>query len=325
MSAFEESVSVLDAGRAGRESTRADRRAEPARGLITLVAFAVLGLYGVSRWSILLDPRPTSRMLGLLALATATAGGLEVAVTPRPRCPGPGGDPRRARRPGGAGAGRHSRHADRARAPARDLDRGLRWARRAAARPRALQRRRPVGAGGGDAGRGGAADGRRIGARLRAPIAGRRPPRRGGDAAHRARGRTHNADPTPGAVSAGPAAARPGGGAGVGRAAPPARRAGGGDRPRAGRSRCDGDRAGARSPPAAAQLRGSGRCVRAHQHRHVRLVPALRPARLAAHRARGDDGEGRTSGLLEGTEPRYVRRRRLGPGVERDDRRDPAA
>jgi len=81
MSAVNEAVSVLGAGRAGRESTRADRRAQPARGLITLVAFAALGLYGVSRWSILLDPRPTSRMLGLLALATATAGGLGAAVT----------------------------------------------------------------------------------------------------------------------------------------------------------------------------------------------------------------------------------------------------
>jgi protein-glutamine gamma-glutamyltransferase len=81
MSAFDEAVSVLGGGRAGRESVHADRRAQPARPLITLTAFAALGLYGVSRWSILLDPRPSSRMLGLLALATVTAGVLGAAVT----------------------------------------------------------------------------------------------------------------------------------------------------------------------------------------------------------------------------------------------------
>ena len=81
MSAFDEAISVLGAGRAEHRSARVDRRAAPARPLVTLAAFAALGLYGVSRWSILLEPRPTSRMLGLLALATATAGVLGAAVT----------------------------------------------------------------------------------------------------------------------------------------------------------------------------------------------------------------------------------------------------
>jgi transglutaminase-like putative cysteine protease len=41
---------------------------------IRLSAFAALGCYGALRWSTLVTPAPTARMLGLVALATAAAG-----------------------------------------------------------------------------------------------------------------------------------------------------------------------------------------------------------------------------------------------------------
>jgi len=44
------------------------------RPLIRLVAFAALGLYGVLRWGTLMNPAPTGRLLGLLAVAVALAG-----------------------------------------------------------------------------------------------------------------------------------------------------------------------------------------------------------------------------------------------------------
>jgi hypothetical protein len=83
MSAVGETVTVLGSGRpgrAGRHNSSAAPRTAATRPVISLAAFAALGLYGVSRWAILLTPRPTSRMLGLLALATLTAGVLGGAM-----------------------------------------------------------------------------------------------------------------------------------------------------------------------------------------------------------------------------------------------------
>ena len=44
------------------------------RPLVRLTAFAALGLYGVLRWGTLMNPAPTWRLLGLLAVAVALAG-----------------------------------------------------------------------------------------------------------------------------------------------------------------------------------------------------------------------------------------------------------
>ena len=44
------------------------------RPLIRLIAFAALGLFGVLRWGTLMNPAPTWRLLGLLAVAVALAG-----------------------------------------------------------------------------------------------------------------------------------------------------------------------------------------------------------------------------------------------------------
>ncbi|MBV8220234.1 MAG: transglutaminase domain-containing protein [Solirubrobacterales bacterium] len=43
------------------------------RPLIRLIAFAALGLYGVLRWGTLMNPAPTGRLIGLLAVALALA------------------------------------------------------------------------------------------------------------------------------------------------------------------------------------------------------------------------------------------------------------
>jgi protein-glutamine gamma-glutamyltransferase len=58
-----------DAGPRQRGVVRANDRP-----VIRLVAFAALGLYGVVRWGTMMDPAPTWRLLGLLALAVALAG-----------------------------------------------------------------------------------------------------------------------------------------------------------------------------------------------------------------------------------------------------------
>jgi transglutaminase-like putative cysteine protease len=58
------------------------RDSQPNRGIaqtadrpfIRLTAFAALGLYGVVRWGTLMNPAPTWRLIGLLALAVALAG-----------------------------------------------------------------------------------------------------------------------------------------------------------------------------------------------------------------------------------------------------------
>jgi transglutaminase superfamily protein len=59
-----------------RESGRARRGAAQAndRPLVRLAAFAALGLYGVVRWGTMLEPAPTWRLLGLVAVAVALAG-----------------------------------------------------------------------------------------------------------------------------------------------------------------------------------------------------------------------------------------------------------
>jgi protein-glutamine gamma-glutamyltransferase len=62
--------------RDGRDGRTTSRRAAGAsdRPLVRLVAFAALGLYGVLRWSTLLSPPATWRLLGLLAISVALAG-----------------------------------------------------------------------------------------------------------------------------------------------------------------------------------------------------------------------------------------------------------
>jgi len=50
------------------------------RPLIRLVAFAALGLYGVLRWGTLMNPAPTGRLLGLLAVALLLAALAPVMV-----------------------------------------------------------------------------------------------------------------------------------------------------------------------------------------------------------------------------------------------------
>ena len=66
-------VAVLaQLGREGGPSRYAARTGD--RPLVRLVAFAALGLYGVLRWGTLMNPAPTWRLLGLLAVAVALAG-----------------------------------------------------------------------------------------------------------------------------------------------------------------------------------------------------------------------------------------------------------
>jgi protein-glutamine gamma-glutamyltransferase len=62
--------------RDGRDGPASSRRVAGAsdRPLVRVVAFAALGFYGVLRWSTLLSPPATWRLLGLLALAVALAG-----------------------------------------------------------------------------------------------------------------------------------------------------------------------------------------------------------------------------------------------------------
>jgi transglutaminase-like putative cysteine protease len=54
------------------------REREGERSWIRLAAFAALALYGVLRWSTLLHPAPTGRLIGLLILAVVTAAGIPV-------------------------------------------------------------------------------------------------------------------------------------------------------------------------------------------------------------------------------------------------------
>jgi transglutaminase-like putative cysteine protease len=59
-------------GRDGSSSARIAHTGE--RPLVRLAAFAALGLFAVQRWGTLMQPAPTWRLLGLLALAVALAG-----------------------------------------------------------------------------------------------------------------------------------------------------------------------------------------------------------------------------------------------------------
>jgi transglutaminase-like putative cysteine protease len=59
----------------GQDAAPRRRAADAAdRPVIRLIAFSALGLYGVVRWGTLMNPAPTWRLLGLLALAVALAG-----------------------------------------------------------------------------------------------------------------------------------------------------------------------------------------------------------------------------------------------------------
>ncbi len=68
-----------DAGPRHRGVVRANDRP-----VIRLVSFAALGLYAVVRWGTMMDPAPTWRLLGLLAVAVALAG-LAPVLTERER------------------------------------------------------------------------------------------------------------------------------------------------------------------------------------------------------------------------------------------------
>ncbi len=75
MSAAADTVAVL--GPAGRRTpARAGTAAQRSRPVVRLSAFAALAVYGALRWSVLLTPRPSGRLLGVVALALLAAGGL---------------------------------------------------------------------------------------------------------------------------------------------------------------------------------------------------------------------------------------------------------
>jgi len=63
-------------GHAARAPAR--RLSGTARAVIRVAGFAALGLYGIERWSRLIAAPPTGRLLGLLVLAVAIAGGIPV-------------------------------------------------------------------------------------------------------------------------------------------------------------------------------------------------------------------------------------------------------
>ena len=117
--------------------------------------------------------------------------------------------------------------------------------------------------------------------------------------------------------------------AGAARARVPAARAPAPDRGRRGRGarRRDGDRgadrgARARRRRAVVGLRDVGALDRLVEVDDVLLGPRLRPARLAARRPRDAAREGQAGRLLEGREPRHLRRRALDPVADRHARGD---
>jgi transglutaminase-like putative cysteine protease len=76
VSATADSLSILPAaGRAQAQSVAAHPSAR-ARPVVRLLAFAALATYGALRWSVLLTPRPSARLLGVVALAVLAAGAL---------------------------------------------------------------------------------------------------------------------------------------------------------------------------------------------------------------------------------------------------------
>ena len=65
----------------GRDAGSGHTAARPVeRPLVRLVAFAALAFFGVLRWGTLMNPAPTWRLLGLLALAVTLAGVLPVLL-----------------------------------------------------------------------------------------------------------------------------------------------------------------------------------------------------------------------------------------------------
>ena len=66
-------VAVMPAAGRQRATVRIDGRSEAQRPLIRLVAFAALALYGVLRWSTLMQPAPGGRLAGLVILTVAVA------------------------------------------------------------------------------------------------------------------------------------------------------------------------------------------------------------------------------------------------------------
>ena len=69
--------SVTIAPRFERSSTHdAPERSERSRRRIRLSTFAALALYGIVRWAALISPAPGARLVGLLVLAVAVAGGV---------------------------------------------------------------------------------------------------------------------------------------------------------------------------------------------------------------------------------------------------------
>jgi transglutaminase-like putative cysteine protease len=80
VSATTDTVAVLaPAGRRHAPLRRTDASTR-SRPLVRLIAFGALGIYGALRWSVLLTPRPSGRLLGVLALAVLAAGGLPLLV-----------------------------------------------------------------------------------------------------------------------------------------------------------------------------------------------------------------------------------------------------
>ena len=282
-----------------------------------------------------MHPAPTWRLLGLLAVALLLAG-LAPVLLERERTvrgpPGPSRAAERRRRAAGADCdpGRVPDRGGAARVddpPARvgHRQRNRRGSLRAAGRPRALQRDQRMGQDRDPARGGGAAVRRRAAARVRAAGARRRPPGRGGASADRARGRAGDARPPEVPVPAGPAAVRAAGVLHVGRAGAvrPARR--GAARLRGdGRDR-DGGRPRARPALALDQLRGADARLHAVARGPVRLDAAIRAVDLAAERRHGPRRpglpEGVPRGVLEGGEPRHVRRGGLGRGWRQHRRR----
>ena len=66
-------VAVMPAAGRQRAGVRIEARSEAQRPIFRLVAFAALALYGVLRWSTLLEPAPGGRLAGLFVLTVAVA------------------------------------------------------------------------------------------------------------------------------------------------------------------------------------------------------------------------------------------------------------
>ena len=320
-------VAVLASLRRDAGPRRSVARAND-RPIVRLVAFAALGLYGVTRWGTLMHP-------GFDAAAARAAGdiaraGRDRAGAARARAHG-GGDAR----PFGASVcgwraarvHRNSRRVpdqrgaprlDDSPARGRHRERNRPGAVGAARHPGSVQRDQRLGPDGDPAGCRGAAARCRDAAGVRAARARRHPPSRRRAAVDRARGRAGDARPPEPSLPARAAAVRADRALHVGRARavrPPRR---GAARVRGDRRRRDGDRAGAQAEQPVDRLRGADPRLHARARRAVRLDPAVRAADLAAHRQHRARGEVRSDSVerrvLEDREPRLVRWRGVGRG-----------